>query len=282
MIPVRSPSYVKVLVIALILGTAGSIFSWLTLPDWFPVQAATQAQRQDQIYLVLMIVSSYIFAIIVAALGYSLWSFRAKPGDDSDGEPIHGHFGLEVIWTALPTLLVIGLAVYAGVILVENEALSKQHVVVDVTGQQFWWRFNYPGHTFTSGYAEVPVNEDVQFRITSVPHDVVHEFYIPVFREGEDAVPGEITTLEAHPIRLGTYTVVCAELCGIGHSQMRTIIRVVTQAQFQRWLAAMQRAARPPASTAGTAGSTGSTTQSSAPAAGSFAASALLLSKGSI
>lgn len=279
MVAVRSPSYVKVLVIALILGTAGSVFSWLTEPDWFPVQAATQAQRQDQIYLVLMIVSSYIFAIIVAALGYSIWSFRAKPGDDSDGAPIHGHFGLEVIWTAIPTLLVIGLAIYAGVILVENETLSKQHNVVNVTGQQFWWRFTYPGHSFTSGYVEVPVNEDVQFRITSVPHDVVHEFYIPAFREGEDAVPGEITTLEAHPTSLGTYTVVCAELCGIGHAQMRTIIRVVTRAQYQRWLAAMQSAARPPASTSG---STGSTTQSSAPAAGTSAASALLLSKGSI
>ena len=279
MAAVRSPSYVKVLVIALVLGTAGSIFSWLTEPDWFPVQAATQAQRQDQIYLVLMIVSSYIFAIIVAALGYSIWCFRAKPGDDSDGEPIHGHFGLEVIWTAIPTLLVIGLAIYAGVILVENEALSKQHNVVNVTGQQFWWRFNYPGYKFTSGYVEVPINEDVQFRITSVPHDVVHEFYIPAFREGEDAVPGEITTLEAHPTRLGTYTVVCAELCGIGHSQMRTIIRVVTRAQYQRWLAAMQSAAKPPPSSGG---STGSTTQSSAPAAGPSAASALLLSKGSI
>ncbi|HUZ83849.1 MAG TPA: cytochrome c oxidase subunit II [Gaiellales bacterium] len=251
----RSPSYLKVLALALALGTAGSIFCWLTLKDWFPVQAATQAQRHDQIYLVVLIVSSYIFAIIVATLGYSIWSFRAKPGDDSDGPPIHGHTGLEIVWTAIPVAIVVGLAIYAGVIVVQDEALSRHYNVVDVTGQQFWWRFQYPGHTFTSGYVEVPVNEDVQFRITSVPHDVIHEFYIPAFREGEDAVPGITTFLEAHPTRLGTYTVVCAELCGIGHSQMRTIIRVVTRPQYERWLAAMQSAVKAPAATA--SGATG-------------------------
>lgn len=251
MIAVRVPAYVKVIVLALVVGTAGSVFSWLSMSDWFPVDAATQATRQDQIYLVVMIICWYLFAAIFSALVYSLWAWRAKPGDDRDGPPIHGHTGLEIVWTVIPVIIVVSLAIYAGYTVVRDEALSKRHLTVMVTGQQFWWSFRYPGYTFKSGYVEVPVNQDVQFRITALDNDVVHEFYIPAFREGEDAVPGLTTFLEAHPTRTGTYEIVCAELCGIGHAQMRTVIRVVSDSQYQQWLAAMQSAAKPPASTAG-------------------------------
>lgn len=251
MVAVRVPAYVKVIVLALVVGIGGSVFSWLTMPDWFPVNAATQATRQDQIYLVVMVICWCLFGTIFAGLVFSLLSWRAKPGDDRDGPAIHGHTGLEIVWTVIPVIIVVSLAVYAGVTVVRNEALTKRHLTVHVVGQQFWWSFHYPGHTFTAGYAEVPVNQDVQFRITAPDNDVVHEFYIPAFREGEDAVPGITTFLEAHPTRLGTYEIVCAELCGIGHAQMRTVIRVVTESQYQQWLAAMQSAVKPAASTSG-------------------------------
>ncbi len=251
MVAVRVPAYVKVIVLALVVGTAGSVFSWQTMGNWFPVNAATQATRQDQIYLVVMIISWYIFATIFAALVYSLLKWRAKPGDDRDGPPVHGHTGLEIIWTVIPVIIVVSLAVYAGITVVRDEALTKKHLTIHVVGQQFWWSFHYPGHTFTAGYAEVPIGQDVQFRITAPGNDVVHEFYIPAFREGEDAVPGITTFLEAHPTRLGTYQIVCAELCGIGHSQMRTVIKVVSEAQYQQWLTAMQAAMKPASSTSG-------------------------------
>ena len=239
-------AFARVGFVALVLGALGSVAVWLT-PSWFPVQAATQADRQDTLYFSLMVMSSFIFAIVLVFLGYSMWKFRAKPGDESDGDPIHGHTGLEIVWTIVPICLVLGFAVYGSVALDRNEALAKDHMVVDVQGQQFTWTFTYPDYkNLKTGILALPVGRQVQFRISAVAHDVIHSFYIPAFRLKQDAVPGVPTTLVATPDRIGTYMVTCAELCGIGHSQMRTIVKVMSPSDFSAWIADQQKAATQP------------------------------------
>ena len=241
-------AFARVGFVALVLGALGSVAVWLT-PSWFPVQAATQADRQDTLYFSLMVMSSFIFAIVLVFLGYSMWKFRAKPGDESDGDPIHGHTGLEIVWTIVPICLVLGFAVYGSVALDRNEALAKDHMVVDVQGQQFAWTFTYPEYkNLKTGILALPVGRQVQFRISAVAHDVIHSFYIPAFRLKQDAVPGVPTTLVATPDRIGTYMVTCAELCGIGHSQMRTIVKVMSPSDFSAWIADQQKAATQPPS----------------------------------
>ena len=241
-------AFARVGFVALVLGALGSVAVWLT-PSWFPVQAATQADRQDTLYFSLMVMSSFIFAIVLVFLGYSMWKFRAKPGDESDGDPIHGHTGLEIVWTIVPICLVLGFAVYGSVALDRNEALAKDHMVVDVQGQQFTWTFTYPDYkNLKTGILALPVGRQVQFRISAVAHDVIHSFYIPAFRLKQDAVPGVPTTLVATPDRIGTYMVTCAELCGIGHSQMRTIVKVMSPSDFSAWIADQQKAATQPPS----------------------------------
>ena len=227
--------------VAFVLGTIGSIAVVVT-PSWFPPAASVQADRHDQIYLALMIMASYIFAIVVCFLGYSMWKFRAKPGDMSDGEPIHGNTMLEIVWTLIPLVLVLGFAVYGAVVLSKNENTSNTQLVVNATGQEFEWTFDYPSQKVKSGILELPVNQKVVFKVHGVKNDVIHGFYIPAFREGIDAVPGEVTTLVATPTRLGTYNIICNMLCGIGHSQMRTVVNVVTQDEFDAWI---HRAAEP-------------------------------------
>jgi cytochrome c oxidase subunit II len=239
-------AFAKVGISALIVGAAGAVAVWLT-PSWFPVTASVEGRRQDDLYLALMVMSSFIFATVVVFLGYSMWKFRARPGDMSDGAPIHGHTGLEIIWTAIPIVIVLGFAVAATVVLNRNESLGKSPLVVDVTGQQFAWTFTYPGYgKLKTDVLALPVNRQVAFHITSVPHDVIHEFYIPAFRLGEDAVPGKETSLDATPNRIGTYSVICAELCGIGHSQMRTIVKVMSKPDFTAWIAQQQTLAKAP------------------------------------
>ena len=137
--------------VAFVLGTIGSIAVVVT-PSWFPPAASVQADRHDQIYLALMIMSSYIFAIVVCFLGYSMWKFRAKPGDMSDGEPIHGNTMLEIVWTLIPLVLVLGFAVYGAVVLSKNENTSNTQLVVNATGQEFEWTFDYPTQKVTSGH----------------------------------------------------------------------------------------------------------------------------------
>jgi cytochrome c oxidase subunit II len=243
-------SAIKVAIIALVVGALGSVAVVVT-PSWFPVQAATQASRQDDLYLALMIMSSFIFAIVVVFLGYSMWKFRAKPGDESDGPPVHGHTVLEVVWTLIPTAIVIGFAIAGGIILSKNESLASDHLTVDVTGQQFLWTFSYPGTKVHSGILELPVGRDVEFKLHAPSNDVIHEFYIPAFRVGEDVVPGHPTTLVAHPTRIGTYAVECLELCGIGHSQMRAVVNVVTPQAYETWLAQQQKLATQPPPSSG-------------------------------
>ncbi|HEY7892286.1 MAG TPA: cytochrome c oxidase subunit II [Solirubrobacteraceae bacterium] len=207
---------------------------------WFPVQASAQAKNTDRLYHVLVIASIPIFVLVVSTILYSVWQYRMKPGEElKDGPPIHGNTRLEVIWTAIPAMLVLALVSYSFVILHDNEKKPAREIQVQVTGQQFFWSFVYPssvtgGKPVESDQLYLPANESVQFQMRS--KDVIHAFWIPAFRLQEDVVPGITTTYRATPDRIGTYPVVCNLLCGLGHSTMRTNVHVVSEAQFQQWL----------------------------------------------
>ena len=108
----------------MVLGALGALAVWL-LPSWFPVAAAVQADRQDTLYFWLMVMSSFIFSLVIVFLVYMMVKFRAKPGDDSDGAPIHGHTGLEIVWTVIPIVIVLGFAIYGAAALGRNEALAQ-------------------------------------------------------------------------------------------------------------------------------------------------------------
>jgi cytochrome c oxidase subunit 2 len=208
---------------------------------WFPPQASVQARNTDRLYHVLVIASIPIFVLVVTVILYSVWQFRMRPGQElQDGPPIHGNTRLEVFWTALPAVLILGLVSYSFVVLHENEKKPPgQEIQVGVTGQQFFWSYEYPssvtgGAPLKSYSLYLPKGESVYFNMRS--KDVIHAFWIPAFRLQEDVVPGITTHYRATPIRLGTYPVVCNLLCGAGHSLMRSAVHVVTPAQFQTWI----------------------------------------------
>jgi cytochrome c oxidase subunit 2 len=214
---------------------------------WFPVQASTQAHNTDTLYHVLVIASVPIFVLVVTVILFSAWHFRMKPGQElQDGPPIHGNTRLEVIWTAIPALILLGLVSYSFVVLRDNEKKPATEMVVEVTGQQFAWSYEYPtsvtgGAPLKTTQLYVPDNESVYFKIRSV--DVIHAFWIPAFRLQIDAVPGITTTYRATPDRIGSYPVVCNMLCGVGHGLMRSTIHVVAPDRFQAWLKARTSAA---------------------------------------
>jgi cytochrome c oxidase subunit 2 len=209
---------------------------------WFPVQASTQAHNTDLLYHVLVIASIPIFVLVVTVILYSVWQFRMKPGEElKDGPPIHGNTRLEVFWTALPAVLMLGLVAYSFVILNDNEKKPSgvPEIQIGVTGQQFYWSYQYPpsvtgGAALNSYQLYIPEGDTVYFNMHS--RDVIHAFWIPAFRLQEDVVPGITTRYRATPDRLGTYPLVCNLLCGIGHSTMRSAVHVVPPAQFRAWL----------------------------------------------
>ena len=229
---------------------------------WFPKSADTAAHKIDTLYDVLLIFSVPVFVLVMTVAIYSVVKFRARPGDMGDGAPIHGNTRLEVIWVTIPFLMVTGLAIYGWVVLNNVEAKPSHERIVNVVGQQFTWHFQYgknggdPGRCGGSGPNEVTTTqlelqneEPVYFRICT--KDVIHSFWVPEFRLKSDAVPGINTHVRLKPDRLGDYTVVCAELCGLGHSTMRVPVHVVSKAQFASWLKAQARPTAPAAPSGG-------------------------------
>jgi len=230
----------------LIAAAAGIALSYAI--HWFPAQASTQAENTDRLYHVLVIASVPIFVLVVSVILFSVWQFRMKPGEElKDGPPIHGNTRLEVLWTAIPAMLLLGLVSYSFVVLNENERKPSgvPEIQIGVSAQQFFWAYEYPpsvtgGKPLRSYQLYLPKGDTVYFNMRS--KDVIHAFWIPAFRLQEDVVPGITTHYRATPDRLGTYPVVCNLLCGAGHSLMRSAVHVVPPAQFQAWLRSQARA----------------------------------------
>jgi cytochrome c oxidase subunit 2 len=203
--------------------------------DWFPTQASVQGEKVDTLWDVLLIASVPVFVLVETIVLYSAFKFRMRPGEElKDGPPIHGNTRLEIIWTAIPAILLVGLCTYAYVTLTDIEKAQANAMNVRVVGEQFTWTFFYrgdDGKEISSHQLYLPENTPVYFTVQS--KDVIHDFWVPAFRMKIDAVPGIDThlrvTTKGAP---GDYPVVCAELCGLGHSTMRQTAHVMSKPDF--------------------------------------------------
>jgi cytochrome c oxidase subunit 2 len=220
----------------------------MTQIHWDGTQASSQANKIDTLLNVMIILSSFVFAIVLVMLGYCIWKYRAKPGDESDGEPIHGNTKLEVAWTVIPTVIVLFGAVYSWIVLGQIESKAADALPINVTAQQYKWTFNYPlpnGKVVSSNKLVVPDGRQLQLHLTAL--DVVHSFWVPEWRIKRDLVPAGVggndvdNSVVVTPDRVGTYNVVCTELCGFGHATMRALVQVVPSDQFASWLAKQPR-----------------------------------------
>jgi cytochrome c oxidase subunit II len=229
----RGVPYAKLIAAVLVLTVITSVI--MLIPDWDGEQASTAAPKIDTLLDVMIVLSSFVFSIVMVMLGYSVWRWRARPGDESDGAPIHGNTRLEIAWTVIPTVIVLFGAIYSWVVLADIEAREDDRIVVDVYGQQFEWHFNYPEEGVTSRELHVPVDRQVEFRLHAL--DVIHSFWVPEWRIKKDAVPGITTRIFVTPDKTGNYTLICTELCGIGHSTMRAPVVVEdSQNAFTQWV----------------------------------------------
>ena len=174
-----------------------------------------------------------------------------RPGQElEDGPPIHGNTRLEVVWTAVPAILIVSLCTYAYTVLRSNEDSKSNEITVNITERQFAFQFSYPlpgGKTVISPQLYLAKDQPYVFKLRS--YDVIHSFFVPEFSEKLDAVPGITTTLRVTPTRLGNYPAECTELCGAGHALMRATVHVVTPQTFRQWLQSQPANAPPPIGT---------------------------------
>lgn len=232
----RRGSIVALLGIGLIAGGVATAVA--LIPTWLPVAASEEAGRIDFTFWFVIAICIALFAVVAAAMTYSVIKFRAAPDDLEDGPSIHGHTGLEIAWTAIPFVLVTAIAIVCGIVLARNDAQGAADRVlhIDVQAQQFAWTFSYPdAGNATSPVLRLRANTSVVLSMRSL--DVIHAFYVAEFRATQDIVPGMVTQLHITPTRVGTYPIICHELCGLGHALMRTEARVMPEKAFDAWLA---------------------------------------------
>lgn len=223
----------------LVLATlaTGAVMTVIMLQfDWFGDQASTAAPQIDTLMNVTIAASSFIFSGVCVALGYALIKWKVKPGDESDGLPIHGNTKLEITWTTIPLIIVLALAGYSWVVLDDIENKDADRQIVNVYSQQFAWTFGYPeaGNKWSEGELHVPVDRQVEFKLHA--QDVLHSFWVPEWRIKKDNVPGITTNAIVTPDKIGHYQLICTELCGYGHSAMRANVVVESKKDYAKWV----------------------------------------------
>ena len=242
---------VRLVVLGIVLGLGATAVAILI--PWLPDSASDQAEEIDFVFWFVTGICIIVFSIVASIAVYSVLKFRAPPDDDSDGLPIHGHTGIEIVWTVGPFVLVTAMAIVSAVALARNEKVPDDAMVVNVVGRQFAWQFMYPpanapdpgenmlecdreavkSRCVTSGQLHLPVDVPIHLRMRA--DDVLHSFWVPEFRQKQDLLPGQVTTLVITPTKVGQYEVLCTELCGLGHSTMRSAAIVSNRAEFDKW-----------------------------------------------
>jgi cytochrome c oxidase subunit II len=251
----RRGSIVALLGIGLIAGGVATAVA--LVPTWLPEDASREAGRIDFVFWFVIAICIAIFALVAAVMIYAVIRFRARPDDHEDGPPIHGHTGLEITWTAIPFVLVTAIAIVSAIVLSRNDAEAGNTLHVNVTAQQFIWTFGYPdANNATSPVLRLPEGRSIELDMRSL--DVIHAFFVPEFRTNEDIVPGLVTHVHITPTRVGTFPLICNELCGLGHALMRTQAIVMKSAAFDAWVAQQKKTAAPaPSGSSGSSSAAG-------------------------
>jgi cytochrome c oxidase subunit 2 len=208
-----------------------------------PVAPAGDGAKGIQaIYVFVGAFASAIFLVVTVPLALFAIRFRQGTRDRSvEGPQIRGHARLELMWTAVPVLILIAIAVFTFVKLggIRNpaEAAGGQgELVIKVDSRQFYWRFAYPNGAVSFDVIRLPVDRTVRLEITAPDWEVIHSFWVPSLGGKTDAIPGMTTEMKLRPTKTGSFPGKCAELCGIQHSAMLFTAEVVPQAEFDRWL----------------------------------------------
>ena len=234
----RRGAIVRLVTIGLLAAAAATAVAiWI---PWLPAQESKEGARIDFVFWFVIAICIAVFAVVAAVTIYSVVKFRVRPDDDSDGPPIHGHTGIEIAWTAVPTILVTAIAILSAVALADNGKLKANRLQVDVTAQQFAWHFKYPQYGgFETDELRLVEGRQVELNLRAL--DVIHSFWVPEFRQKQDAVPGIVTHLPITPTKVGRRTLICTELCGLGHALMRAPVVVMKADAFDRWARAQQQ-----------------------------------------
>ncbi len=240
----------KVLPLAIIGTVLGAVVGViLIVTRTLPEQASQQATNIDRLYVFFLIFSGIIFMIVLLFLAVAIHRFRARPNDQREGKNVHGITWLEIVWTAIPFVLVLACAFGGWYVLDRDDVYAagqKSGQQIHIVGYQFGWKFDYLNEEVALTEQDelvVPVGQPIAFELTS--NDVMHAFWVPAWRFQMSTLPTQTNYASTTPTKIGTFDVVCAYLCGVGHTGMNSAVegsiipkvRVVSTADYEAWVA---------------------------------------------
>ena len=203
--------------------------------------ASVEGDEINQLFRILLAISGVVFAVVVTGIILAVAFFRRRRGERGGGLSFHDIPPLEVAWTVIPLLIVIGISVYSGLMLnrMTEAAPGQPEVNVQVTAYRYNFAFEYPELGVRSMSLMLPVDQRVH--LTFISLDVIHSFWVPEFGTSQDILPGSTTELRITPNETGSYTILCSQLCGPGHTDMTAPCTVMTGLDFESWVAAQPR-----------------------------------------
>ena len=193
--------------------------------------ASNFAHSVDSVFLFTLIVSVFFLVLITFLMIFFVIKYNRKRNPKATN--IEGHVGLEILWTAIPTVLVLIMFWYGWIGYKEMEDIPDDAMKVDVTAMMWNWKFKYDNGRETDSLY-VPVNTPIVLNLRS--SDVNHAFYIPAFRIKKDVYPGQDRKIWFEAINEGAYDIACAEYCGLQHSYMYSKIFVLSENDFKKWM----------------------------------------------
>ena len=224
---------------------ASALPFWLKLPE----NVSTYGGQIDGLFKLILWITGVIFVVVELLLLFFLFRYRHREGRTA--RYTHGSNRLEVIWTIVPAVICVVLALLSRRSWAEiKQNMPKQAMNVEIIAEQFAWNIRYPGpdgkletpdDVVSLNQLHFPVGRPVVVTLHS--KDVIHSFFLPEFRVKQDAVPGLTTRIWFEATRVGNWEIACAELCGLGHYRMKGFVTVETPEEFERWLVETAREA---------------------------------------
>ncbi len=225
---------------------------------WLPEDISEHGYAVDHLYYFILWLTAAVFVSTEVALFWFLWKYDADRNPDAT-QYVHGNHRLEVVWTLLPSAVLLFISIYQ----IKTWAEVKMDPpdmtpTVEVIARQFEWRLRYPytkpkqgswkeGDPYQYGPDDVYVVNDLHIPLDEMvlidlkSADVLHSFFLPHMRIKQDAVPGSKIPVWFRAKKTGVYDLVCAELCGWGHYKMKGRLTVQTRKEFDIWLKKMQK-----------------------------------------
>ncbi len=237
-------------IVAIVYSLISPKFGW-----WFPGPSVTElGQRIDNLFFLILYIVTAVFIGTQAALAYALW--RASDNKDERSWFSHGSHSLEVVWSVVPAVVLVFIALYQmdvwALFRVQSyfPTEARDAPLAEVTARQFEWRIRYPApgkklqlkpqsdDLYTVNDLHAPIGKPVMIQLRS--EDVQHSFFLPHLRIKQDAVPGQIIPIWFKAERLGIFDLTCAELCGWGHYKMRGQLTAEKQSEFDAYIQKLQ------------------------------------------